>query len=217
MLTALGISVGFLFFAPPIPQLESYHAFAAGRAILGIPNFWNVVSNAPFAVVGVLGLRKSRDAASRMLFAGVLLTAFGSAYYHSKPNDARLVWDRLPMTLVFMSLLAMVTAEWIGPEWERRLLIPLTLYGIASVLWWNLTGDLRPYAVAQYGPLLILLPALRFVPKARVLAPVLALYVLAKLAESYDEAIYSVVPLSGHTLKHFAAALATAFVLRWRS
>ena len=28
-------------------------------------------------------------------YGGVTATAFGSAYYHLKPDDARLVWDRL--------------------------------------------------------------------------------------------------------------------------
>jgi hypothetical protein len=35
-------------------------------------------------------------------FVGLLLTAFGSSYYHLVPSNARLVWDRLPMTIVFM-------------------------------------------------------------------------------------------------------------------
>lgn len=30
-------------------------------------------------------------------YIGVAAVAFGSSYYHLKPNDARLVWDRLPV------------------------------------------------------------------------------------------------------------------------
>lgn len=31
-------------------------------------------------------------------FIGVAAVGFGSSYYHLKPNDARLVWDRLPVS-----------------------------------------------------------------------------------------------------------------------
>ena len=37
-------------------------------------------------------------------FIGVTAVAFGSAYYHLKPNDARLVWDRLPVSFLAMKL-----------------------------------------------------------------------------------------------------------------
>src|SRR5215471_3647939 len=41
---------------PPIPQPQWYHVFADQRTFLGIPNFNNVVSNFPFAAVGLWGL-----------------------------------------------------------------------------------------------------------------------------------------------------------------
>lgn len=31
-------------------------------------------------------------------YIGVAAVAFGSGYYHLKPNDSRLVWDRLPVS-----------------------------------------------------------------------------------------------------------------------
>jgi hypothetical protein len=98
----------FFVIVPPIAQDEAYHMFADSRTLCDIPNFWNVISNLPFAAVGILGLWKLRGLADRVLFTGVLLTFFGSAYYHLAPSDARLVWDRLPMTITFMSLLACV-------------------------------------------------------------------------------------------------------------
>jgi hypothetical protein len=101
----------FFLAVPPIAQDETYHLFADGRALCGIPNFWNVVSNLPFAIVGALGLWKLRTALDRALFTGILLTFFGSAYYHLAPSDGRLIWDRLPMTIVFMSLLACVITK----------------------------------------------------------------------------------------------------------
>ena len=33
----------------------------------------------------------------------MLLTAVGSSYYHLAPDNERLFWDRLPMTIAFSS------------------------------------------------------------------------------------------------------------------
>ncbi len=206
---ALTISAFFLF-VPPIAQNQAYHFFADSRTLWEVPNFWNVVSNLPFALVGILGLWKLRDAVDRVLFTGVLLTFFGSAYYHLAPSDARLVWDRLPMTLVFMALLACVVKA------SNSLLAIFLACGVASVLWWNITGDLRFYALVQFGPLLILIPALWFVRDARYLTGVLIFYALAKLAEFCDRAVFSTLPVSGHSVKHVLAAIATYFIFRWR-
>lgn len=35
-------------------------------------------------------------------FVGVAAVALGSSYYHLKPNDARLIWDRLPVSFFFI-------------------------------------------------------------------------------------------------------------------
>lgn len=96
------------------------------------------------------------------------------------------------------------------------LLAILLACGIASVLWWNVTGDLRFYVVVQFGPLLILVPALWFVHNARYLTAALTCYALAKLAEFYDRAVFASLPISGHTIKHVLAAIATYFIFRWR-
>ena len=210
------VVAAFLLFMPPITQDQSYHFFADSRAVWGIPNFWNVTSNLPFAIVGILGLWELGGAFDRVLFTGVLLTFFGSAYYHLAPTDARLVWDRLPMTLVFMALLACVVSRENDSPSSRYLLVFLATCGVASVLWWSITNDLRFYVLVQFGPLLILIPALWFVRDAKFLAAVLALYALAKFAEFYDRAIFSGLPISGHTAKHVFAALATYFIFRWR-
>ena len=47
-----------LLLLPPISQDQSYHDFADQRTLLGIPNFWNVVSNIPFIAIGAVGLRQ---------------------------------------------------------------------------------------------------------------------------------------------------------------
>jgi hypothetical protein len=72
-----------LLLLPPIAQDQNYHQFADERVLLGIPNFWNVVSNLPFIAVGAAGLRRfHHDPITIVLFLGVLMTGFGSSYYH---------------------------------------------------------------------------------------------------------------------------------------
>jgi hypothetical protein len=107
----IAASLAALLLLPPILQDQRYHRFADERTLLGVQNFWNVVSNLPFIVVGAVGLRQFyRDPATLALFLGVFLTGFGSSYYHWNPNDDTLFWDRLPMTLCFMAILTVVVA-----------------------------------------------------------------------------------------------------------
>jgi hypothetical protein len=216
-IAAGGLAVlAFFLFVPPIAQDETYHSFADSRTIWGIPNFWNVASNLPLAIVGILGLWKLRASFDRVLFTGVLLTFFGSSYYHLAPSDSRLVWDRLPMTLVFMALLACVVSGERDSRSTRWLLALLVTCGIASVMVWRVTNDLRFYALVQFVPFLILVVALWFVRDARYLAAVFGFYALAKLAEFWDRAIFSHLAISGHSIKHVLAGIATYFLLRWR-
>lgn len=211
------IAVAFLAFVPRITQSEDYHLFADTRRLFGIPNFWNVISNVPFALVGLLGLWKLRGAAARVLFTGVLLTCFGSAYYHWAPGDSRLLWDRLPMTLVFMSLLAWVLSQGQSTRFRAWLLAVLVMAGEASVLWWRITGDLRPYALVQFGPALLLSLVTWSTLGRRYFWSVAGSYAAAKLMESYDRAFYSATGISGHALKHVLAAVACYQILRWMS
>jgi len=149
---------------------------------------------------------------------GVLLTGLGSAYYHLAPDNARLVWDRLPMTLVFMGLLAATIAERIGAAAGLAALPPLVAAGVLSVLYWRASeaagaGDLRPYGLVQFFPalgiplLLWLFPA-RYTRGGDLLA-VLAIYGASKVFEALDGPIFRAGRvLSGHTLKHLTAAFA---------
>jgi len=212
---ALGAAALFLALVPPIAQSESYHRFADCRTILGIPNFWNVVSNLAFAVVGYLGLRDLRGSVNRVMFTGVLLTCLGSGYYHLLPNDARLLWDRLPMTLVFMSFLTSVLFEDQRSRFANALLITLLTMGASSVVWWSATGDLRFYVLVQFVPMLILLTKHRSAGGRGTLLAVLGLYAAAKIAELFDQRVYSLLPISGHTCKHVMAALAAYSIYRW--
>lgn len=208
LLTAVSVAaiLFFLWLVPPLRQDQSYHAFADQRTIFVVRNFWDVVSNLPFAVVGVMGLFAFRDFASRIIFLGIFGTAFGSAYYHLRPDDARLFWDRLPMTVVFMSLFALAIKQ-------RALVIPLVVVGVASIVWWKLTDNLWPYALVQFGPTVpLIVIAVRSDPGLR---PVLIFYGLSKIAEFFDPQIYAAFPISGHTLKHLLAGAATWYIYCW--
>ena len=202
---------------PRIPQDPAYHQFADTRAWLGIPNFLDVVSNLPFLLVGILGLRaRPRELWEyRVCFAGVLLTAFGSALYHANPNDITLAWDRLPMAIGIMGLLSAIITERTGVV----LLGPLCLVGTGSVVYWQVTGDLRLYALVQFGPAL-LIPALILLFPARYthanyLLRVVGWYAAAKVFEHFDTQIFAAGGvISGHTLKHLAAAWACYEIVR---
>src|ERR1700748_3721585 len=87
------VSLAALLPLPPLLQDQNYHQFADQRELFGIPNFWNVVSNLPFIAVGAVGLlRVGRDATTIVLFTGLFLTGFGSAYLPLYSNEGPFVW-----------------------------------------------------------------------------------------------------------------------------
>jgi len=227
--TAIAIGVAFQF--SPIPQDPAYHMFADRAAWMGVPNFWNVASNLPFVLVGVLGLRNLRllqphlPVPACVLFCmGAILIGAGSAYYHYAPASDTLVWDRLPMTIAFMALFSIVISDRISVSLGHWLLWPLVFCGVISVLYWDWTelqgrGDLRAYGLVQFLPTL-LIPLMLIAAEGRGLPATwlwatLTAYVLAKLAEYLDAAIYAATGfVSGHTLKHLLGALAIYFALK---
>jgi predicted membrane channel-forming protein YqfA (hemolysin III family) len=208
------------------------------RTCLGVTNCLNVLSNVPFAIVGLFGLIATSHARFldpwerwpyATLFVGVVATAVGSSYYHLAPDNARLVWDRLPMTFGFMGLLTALVAERISLTAARRLLIPLATLGAASVGYWYWSelqgaGDLRAYVLVQFGSLLVVAVLLGVYPTrysgAAFLWAGLIAYAAAKLFELADGPIMKIGHVvSGHTLKHLAAAGAAgciAYMLRAR-
>jgi hypothetical protein len=231
---AVGIAIIALLLAP-IPQPLTYHNFADHRAWLGIPNFGDVASNLPFAIFGLWGLlglfnlgkSKFLDPRERwfycVMFSALILTAWGSAYYHLAPDNARLVWDRIPIMVVFMALLSSVIAERVSVNAGLALLPVLEAVGVASVLYWRSSelrghGDLRFYAAVQVYAILILLLALLLPPRytrGSDFAGVVGFYALAKILEEGDRQVFAVRHLvSGHTLKHLAAAAAGYWLVR---
>lgn len=231
-----------LIFFPPLSQPEEYHNFADQREFFGLPHFLNVASNLAFLLVGavaLIGLFRPRPNNASLfleqrekwpwffLFLGTVLTGLGSAWYHWEPSNSTLVWNRLPMTMVAMSLLAAVVTERIGIKTGLRWLAPLLIGGALSVLYWIWSeqkgaGDLRPYGFVQFLPLLLIpLLILLFPPRYTRTGgyfAALGWYLLAKCAEALDSTVYAVGAIvSGHTLKHLLAAVAVWSLYRMLS
>ena len=109
-------------------------------------------------------------------------------------------------------------------DFANLVLAPLLAAGVGSVVYWRWTDlagrdDLRLYGIVQFGSLalvlaLCLLLTSRYTRGGDMFA-VIAFYVVAKLFEGLDRQILRVGGfISGHTLKHLAAAIACYLVLR---
>jgi hypothetical protein len=216
---------------PPLAQPQDYHDFADQRVLLGVPHALNVLSNLPFLVVGVLGLwafhrgmlsstiARAARAPWFVMFVGVALTAFGSAYYHLDPTDATLVWDRLPMALGFAGLVAGTLADRV-PRFARPVLVALVATGVGVVVYWAGSGNLKPYLAMQLGFVAVALLVTAMVRSPYTLSGWLygavALYAAAIVSERLDRMIDTWLGgiVSGHTLKHLFAAAAIYVLYR---
>jgi hypothetical protein len=240
MLGAITVGAGIaLALLPRIAQPLDYHNFADQRTFLAVQNLFNVISNAPLLVVGVWGLMivwGLHESAGQpfitpverwpylILAVGVAMTCFGSAYYHLAPDNARLVWDRLPMTLGFMSLLSAVWMERVNLRAGSVALGPLLVLGLASVVQWYVSevrgaGDLRLYLMVQFYTLFLILLILWLFParytRGADLVMAMGFYVLARIFELLDRQIFNLGHvISGHTLKHLAAGLGVYWIFR---
>jgi hypothetical protein len=134
------------------------------------------------------------------------------------------------MSVAFMAFAAAIVADRIharaGNTW---LLVVLIILGLLSLLYWQYTeqhgrGDLRFYAFVQFYPVILLpvvlwlFPDYRYVP-SRYIAWVFAWYGLSKVLEHFDARVFELLgyTISGHTLKHLAAAASAFVVLRMLS
>jgi surface polysaccharide O-acyltransferase-like enzyme len=222
--------IGVALLLPPIAQDPAYHRFADRRTWFGVPNFWNVLSNLPFVLVGSFGLARLQwsesfpaRSATLVFCVGVWCVGLGSAYYHQAPSTASLVWDRLPMTVAFMALFSMVVGDRISERFGSLMLWPSVLTGAASVAYWYWSelqgrGDLRAYGLVQFLPMLLIASMLILFKNGQIRAGwmwlSLATYGLAKVAEHFDGEIYAVSGIwSGHSFKHLLASLAVLCAL----
>ena len=228
-ITIIGMSA--LLFIKPIAQNPNYHLFADQRTILSVLHFWNVVSNIPFFVLGLLGMffiiKKYQvinlNINNFVFYLGIFLTGIGSIYYHHQPCSQTLVWDRLPMTISFMAFFSIIIGDCICIATGKRLLLPFILLGIISIIYWQMTKskgqeDLRFYALIQFLPV-ILIPVILLLYKSvnqftKTYWLILVVYLFAKVFEASDEFIFNHTQfISGHSIKHLAAALAPLLLL----
>lgn len=220
----------------PIKQPNAYHDFADKRSFLGLANAWNVFSNISFFVAGIWGLyllcsaKKIQFVDNRqrwpwvLVSIGLILTSLGSSYYHHRPNNFSLAWDRLPMAIVFTSYIAALISERLGVRWGLILWPILSAVGLWSVLLWlrgeyDGDGDLRFYLSMQMfclcGSLILMLVPSPYT-RSYDISIVASLYVIAIFLEKFDKPIYEYTKaiISGHSLKHAAGALAGAWIVR---
>ena len=213
-----------LFFIEPISQDLTYHNLADNRTILGINNFFDVVSNLPFLLAGLLGLfcifknwGVSNSWGWLILFVSVIFISFGSSYYHLNPENKTLTWDRLPMAIGFMALFVIVLTDYVNSKLGKWLLIPMCIVGIFSVVYWHIADDLRMYAWVQFVSMALLLIIISvYKPthlKTKYLIYAFIFYALSKIFEHFDKHIFELMSqsVSGHTIKHLLAAIATFF------
>lgn len=228
-----------LLFVDPIPQSLNYHNFADTRPFFGIANFGDVASNISFLVVGLWGIwslfqpgmknwfgNALEGKLSVLFFASVALVSLGSAYYHEIPGNDRLFWDRLPMTVAFMSLFSLIISDRIDQKLGKILAWILIPAGILSLVYWSWTenlghGDLRFYGFVQFYPIFAiplmcyLFRDYRYTPLKYILW-LMFWYAVAKVLEFFDVEIFDLLgnSVSGHSLKHLCSALSVLVVLR---
>lgn len=218
---------------------EHYHHFIDNRKLLGIQNLMDVVSNILFFIVSIYtawSLNKNNTQGSlfknlktnqlnvNIVLTGCMLVGFGSAFYHLAPSDHRLMWDRLPMTIVFSGIVshAITHLNLLPKNWSITKMscsyLALSLFSV--VLWYVGTlinqNWIGLYSFVQFGGIILLLYlagsaySLKDNTYLKMIMKVIGLYIVAKVAEHYDHQIFDFTYniISGHSIKHMVSALA---------
>ncbi|KAJ1442806.1 hypothetical protein SESBI_00686 [Sesbania bispinosa] len=147
--------ISFFLFTPKIPRSPNHHRFADLRNLLGVPNTLNVITNFPFLVAGVLGLVLALEGgvfniSSQaevwtwvLFYAGIAGVAFGSTYYHLKPDNNRVLWDTLPMMVAYSSLFSGLVVERISRWIGLCCMFALLLAAFTCVVYERIYDDIR--------------------------------------------------------------------------
>ncbi|MBC7004457.1 hypothetical protein BIZ37_17995 [Photobacterium sp. BZF1] len=239
LLIAIALILGALaLYFSPIKQSRNFYDYADQSMLIGIPHFWDVISNAGFLIVGVMGLVENKrhplalipsmSFAYQLFFIGLIGASLGSSIYHWAPGAFTLMIDRIPITVCFISLYCIILAEYLSPKLGKAMLLPTLAYGVVSVVYWYMTdvitgrGDMAPYVLVQLLPIIHIPLIVWLYPNkqnpTKYYLYALGLYVVCKWAESNDEELYALTSLlSGHTIKHILAAIAGYYVyLGWK-
>lgn len=223
-LAALGALLGVQLNAQGHTHLYAHgHPFVDARTLWGIPNALDVLSNLPFALLGLWGLWQVRRvgalpgatrAAGTVFFVGLLLTCAGSSFYHWAPDVWGLALDRAGMAVAFAGVLGLAAAERVSLRAAPWLCGGVMGAGVLSIGLHYATGVVAPWAVVQFGGMAVVLWAANQPAQPGALGirwgVLIAIYALAKLLELGDAAVFQATQgvVSGHSLKHAAASLA---------
>lgn len=228
---------------PRMPVPASYHAFADQMTWGVLPHARDVLSNAAFALAGWVlwwqGRRYVRcmpDEAARQRLAsalrvsawGLVLTALCSGIYHLQPDARGLMIDRIGMSMAFAGVVGVLVADRFAPVRVVPAMAAALLLGVACAVGDFLHDNTMPWVLFQLGVVLLMLLApwvTRDAGTHRLGQPavlgvawwqVLAFYALAKLCEMGDHALWHWTGeiISGHSLKHIAAAAAVWPIVR---
>ena len=145
----------------PIPQPQDYHDFADDREFMSIPNAFDVMSNLVIIFPGIIGLafvherRGNTDVTADeesihiTLFSGMILTFAGSVWFHLEPNDSTMFWDRLGMSIVIGSCIALIINDLMDRNLAAKIHVPILIASMISVIWWPVFDDLRVYFIVK--------------------------------------------------------------------
>jgi hypothetical protein len=216
VLTATAIAI-----ALPVTRTVAFHHYADQRSWLGIPNAGDVVSNLPFLIAGAWFVLRADTAFAKLACLVVAAIGIGSAAYHVAPSDLTLAFDWGPIAVALMLVTAAVIDDRLGASAGRIALVAGVVVAIGSVVIWiggggTSGGNVTPYGAVQ--ALGIALPALlALVAPGRIPTRPLLLgalwFAFARLCAANDRQLLDAVGVSGHSLKHIAAAIAAAFGL----
>ncbi len=212
-------------YGPTVVQSSHYHAFADQRSLLDVPNMMDVLSNLAFTCFGVVGawrirllpqgvLSPAQTNLARLFFAGLVLTAAFSGWYHLQPEDHGLAIDRYGMTIAFSGLLGLAAATRVGDRAGQWLTLAVLLFGAWSIRTWLTSTNVLQWAVLQYGGIALMAGLACLTPREGALPvswiTVILAYALAKVLEQSDAQVYHLTGelVSGHTLKHIVASFA---------
>nr|XP_011458907.1 PREDICTED: uncharacterized protein LOC101307374 isoform X1 [Fragaria vesca subsp. vesca] len=210
---------------PKISHSPNHHHYADMRNFLGVPNTLNVITNFPFLVVGVLGFVLCLQGGFfnislpgevwgwALFYAGIAGLAFGSAYYHLKPDDSRVTWDTLPMMITLSSLFSSFLVERVGERIGLSCLFALLFIAFLSTAYERTCNDIRLYMMFELIPC-IAIPGMTFVfpPKythSRYWLWAAGAYILSKFEAFADMKIYHAnqYTISGHSLEHLCLVI----------
>jgi hypothetical protein len=127
----------------------------------------DVLSNVPFAGrhLGLLTLQRLHVGLGAnwqrplvtLFFAGLIVTALCSGYYHGRPDNASLLVDRLGMVVAFAGLLGLAVVDRVSARAGVATACVVLLLGALAVRVWALSGNLLPWVVLQAGGLVLML------------------------------------------------------------